>query len=100
MQMLLRLLKRIVDFAPNKMSLVNVAMIMAPNLFCVKQKSQKNRMPSIAEVDVLLATGNANVIRMLIKYQDILWMVRTGYLCFATACSNRVTIDVCRFPPS
>ena len=89
--MLLRLLKKIVDFTPNKMSLVNVAMIMAPNLFCAKQKPHKNRMPSIAEVDVLLATGNANVVRMLIKYQQILWMVRCNCLCFLIT-----TFTLCR----
>ena len=73
--MLLRLLKRIVDCSANRMTLSNVAMIMAPNLFCVQRKPSKNKLPTIPEVDILMATGNSNVVRMLIKYQDILWTV-------------------------
>ena len=80
--MLLRLLKRIVDCSHNRMTLSNVAMIMAPNLFCVQQrKPSKNKLPTIPEIDILMATGNANVVRMLIKYQDILWTVRRNSDC-------------------
>ena len=75
--MLLRLLKKIVDCSGNKMTLNNVAMIMAPNLFCVQGRSKvksKGGPPSL-ELDILMATGNANVVRMMVKYQDILWTV-------------------------
>ena len=53
----------------NKMNLNNVAMIMAPNLFLSGSKNQ-------ACVDeVKRAQGTVNIVRMLIKYQSILWTV-------------------------
>lgn len=53
----------------NKMGLNSVAMIMAPNLFLCTNKSQ----PTLQEIKQ--AQGTVNIVRMLIKYQAILWTV-------------------------
>ena len=52
------------------MTASNVAMIMAPNLFLVQSRSHRSK--PLKEVDFSMAAGTANVVRMLIKYQDIL----------------------------
>ena len=52
----------------NKMGLNNVAMIIAPNLFF-----QNNAIINITEARK--AAGMTDVLRMLIKYQAILWTV-------------------------
>lgn len=53
----------------NKMGLNSVAMIVAPNLFLCTNKSQ----PTLQEIKQ--AQGTVNIVRMLIKYQAILWTV-------------------------
>lgn len=53
----------------NKMGLNSVAMIMAPNLFLCTSKSQ----PALQEIKQ--AQGTVNIVRMLIKYQAILWTI-------------------------
>lgn len=53
----------------NKMGLNSVAMIVAPNLFICSNKSQ----PSLQEIKQ--AQGTVNIVRMLIKYQAILWTI-------------------------
>ena len=53
----------------NKMGLNSVAMIMAPNLFLCTNKAQ----PTLQEIKQ--AQGTVNIVRMLIKYQAILWTV-------------------------
>ena len=55
----------------NLMNLNNVAMIMAPNLLLIPSKKTKN----IKEIEIRMAAGTATVIKMLIKYQEILWTV-------------------------
>jgi len=65
---LLFLNKVIYNETHNKMGLNNVAMIMAPNLFF-----QNNIKININEAQK--AAGMTNVLRMLIKYQPILWTV-------------------------
>lgn len=68
-QLLLIFLQKIVNNeAKNKMGLSNVAMIMAPNLFF-----QNNAKINIDEAQK--AAGMTDVLRMLIKYQEILWTV-------------------------
>lgn len=52
----------------NKMNLNNVAMIMAPNLF-LRASSQAN----LNEVNK--AASTTDIMRMLIKYQSIIWTV-------------------------
>ncbi|XP_033726836.1 rho GTPase-activating protein 18-like [Pecten maximus] len=74
LQMLLRFLQRIVSKCrENKMSLANVSMIMAPNLFLVS--SSPSKFKGIQEREISMAAGTCNIVRMLIKYLDILWTV-------------------------
>lgn len=68
----------IVDHIENRMTLNNVAMIMAPNLFLVQSGSNRNK--SLKELDFTLAAGTANIIRMLIKYKDLLCTVSVTHL--------------------
>ena len=55
------------------MNINNVAMIMAPNLFLVQQsrKSQAQKR----DLEISKAAGTSSIVKMLIKYQDILWSV-------------------------
>ncbi|KFQ57589.1 Rho GTPase-activating protein 40, partial [Pelecanus crispus] len=55
----------------NKMSLWNVSTVMAPNLFM--HKGLPNKIPEGKEKQ--LAEGAADVVRMMIHYQDLLWTV-------------------------
>ncbi|XP_040209927.1 rho GTPase-activating protein 28 isoform X1 [Rana temporaria] len=66
---LLHFLKKVVsNEEKNKMSLWNVSMILAPNLFVYKGKgANKEEMKS--------AASTAHIVRLLIRYQDILWTV-------------------------
>ena len=74
--MLLQFLKRVVDCKENKMTMNNVAMIMAPNLFLVQSSRQRSKaMPAMKELELSMAAGTSNIVKMLIKYQDILWSV-------------------------
>ncbi|MGH0177611.1 UNVERIFIED_CONTAM: hypothetical protein FKN15_018378 [Acipenser sinensis] len=50
----------------NRMSLWNVSMIVAPNLFMYKGKTANPQ-------EMQGAAGAAHVVRLLVKYQDILW---------------------------
>ena len=53
----------------NKMGLNNVAMIMAPNLFF------NNTSAKIELAEAQKAASMTDIMRMLIKYQPILWTV-------------------------
>ncbi|XP_048589876.1 rho GTPase-activating protein 18 [Nematostella vectensis] len=71
LRVLLTFLSRIISYEKqNKMNLNNVSMIMAPNLF---HFSSSKEMPSLREVKQAQAT--VNLVRMLIKYQNILWTI-------------------------
>uniref|UniRef100_A0A8D2L107 Rho GTPase activating protein 28 n=1 Tax=Varanus komodoensis TaxID=61221 RepID=A0A8D2L107_VARKO len=68
---LLQFLRKVVaNERKNKMTLWNVSMIVAPNLFIYKGKRANQE-------EMLAAASTAHVVRLLIKYQDILWMVPT-----------------------
>lgn len=71
--MLLTFLKKVVDEEENKMNLHNVSMIMAPNLFLVA--SSRRKKASVKAIEFRMAAGTSNIVRMLIKYQDLLWTV-------------------------
>ncbi|OWF47308.1 rho GTPase-activating protein 18-like [Mizuhopecten yessoensis] len=74
LQILLRFLQKVVSKChANKMSLANVSMIMAPNLFLVS--SNHSKFKGIQEGEISMAAGTSNIVRMLIKYLDILWTV-------------------------
>lgn len=53
------------------MNLWNVSTVMAPNLFM--HKGLPNKIPEGKEKQ--LAEGAADVVRMMIHYQDLLWTV-------------------------
>ena len=72
--MLLSFLKKVVVNEENLMNLHNVSMIMAPNLFLVASAHRKKT--GLKEAEIRMAAGTSNIVRMLIKYQDILWTVR------------------------
>ncbi|KAG8442155.1 hypothetical protein GDO86_011090 [Hymenochirus boettgeri] len=66
---LLHFLKKVVsNEEKNKMSLWNVSMILAPNLFICKGKSANKE-------EMKAAASTAHIVRLLIRYQDILWTV-------------------------
>lgn len=53
------------------MTLNNVAMVMAPNLFTFQGLGSK----SIEQSEFAMAAGTANVMRFMIQYQKLLWTV-------------------------
>ena len=65
--------QRVIDHKDqNKMTLNNVSVVMAPNIFMFKGFRSK-----ISEQqEFSLATGIANIVRLLIRYQNLLWTVR------------------------
>ncbi|XP_062890626.1 rho GTPase-activating protein 18 isoform X1 [Mobula hypostoma] len=69
---LLEFLQRLIDNREsNKMTLNNVSVVMAPNLFMFKGCCSK----SSAKTQFEMATRTSNIMRYLIKYQDLLWTV-------------------------
>ncbi|KAM9164065.1 rho GTPase-activating protein 28 isoform 4-T4 [Pangshura tecta] len=65
----LQFLKKIVaNEGKNKMNLWNVSMIVAPNIFIYKGKHANRE-------EMQAAATTAHIVRLLIKYQDILWTV-------------------------
>ncbi|MGL5294974.1 MAG: RhoGAP domain-containing protein [Aeromonas sp.] len=70
-QALLEFLSKVVAFEEkNRMSLWNVSMIVAPNLFIFRGKNARQE-------EMQGAVGSAHLVRLLIKHQDLLWTVRT-----------------------
>eukprot|EP00118_Oscarella_pearsei_P004241 m.17783 g.17783 ORF g.17783 m.17783 type:complete len:636 (+) comp27554_c1_seq2:100-2007(+) len=68
---LLRFLNKLVKHeSRNKMSVANVAMIMAPNLFLSRHRNNQSK-----ESDLHLAACTFNVMRMLIEQHQRLWIV-------------------------
>jgi len=55
------------------MDLNNVAMVIAPNLFI--SLPTKNTLD-----DVAVASKTSHIVRLLIKYQEILWIVSSLYI--------------------
>uniref|UniRef100_A0A7M4FXM6 Rho GTPase activating protein 28 n=1 Tax=Crocodylus porosus TaxID=8502 RepID=A0A7M4FXM6_CROPO len=65
----LQFLKKVVaNEGKNKMNLWNVSMIVAPNLFICKGKRANQE-------EMQAAATTAHIVRLLIRYQDILWTV-------------------------
>ncbi|XP_036623889.1 rho GTPase-activating protein 18 [Trichosurus vulpecula] len=69
---LLEFLQRVIDHREkNKMTVKNVAMIMAPNLFmCPGLSIRPNE-----QGEFVMAAGTAGVMHFLIKYQKLLWTI-------------------------
>ncbi|TRY86556.1 hypothetical protein DNTS_035084 [Danionella cerebrum] len=66
---LLEFLRKVVAFEEkNRMSLWNVSMIVAPNLFTFRGKNAKQE-------EMQAAIAAAQLVRILITHQDVLWMV-------------------------
>lgn len=91
-QVLLEFLQRVIDHRDkNKMTLKNVAMVMAPNLFTFHGFGSK----TIEQSEFAMAAGTANVMRFMIQYQKLLWTVsvflRQGWrmISFKTGYLNR-----------
>uniref|UniRef100_A0A8C6TKM4 Rho GTPase activating protein 18 n=1 Tax=Neogobius melanostomus TaxID=47308 RepID=A0A8C6TKM4_9GOBI len=57
--------------ANNRMTLNNVSVVMAPNLFMFKGLRSKVSQ----QQEVSMATSTANIVRLLIRYQDLLWTI-------------------------
>ncbi|XP_054831512.1 rho GTPase-activating protein 18 [Eublepharis macularius] len=71
---LLEFLQRIIDHQnSNKMTLKNVAMVMTPNLFMFHGMGSK----TTEQNEFVMAAGTANVMRFMIKYQNLLWTIPT-----------------------
>lgn len=69
---LLEFLQRVIDKREkNKMTVTNVAMVMAPNLFM----SHTLGLKSTEQQEFGMAAGTANVMHLLIKHQQILWTI-------------------------
>ncbi|XP_074165968.1 rho GTPase-activating protein 18 [Sminthopsis crassicaudata] len=69
---LLEFLERVIDNREkNKMTMKNVAMIMAPNLFmCPGLNNKPNE-----QGEFMMAAGTASIMHFLIKYQKLLWTI-------------------------
>lgn len=72
LELLLRFLQKVVAYKnENKMSLSNVAMIMAPNLFL---PSSSKKLKNFKDWELSIAVP-ANIVKLMVKYLDILWTV-------------------------
>uniref|UniRef100_A0AAR2K4H9 Rho-GAP domain-containing protein n=1 Tax=Pygocentrus nattereri TaxID=42514 RepID=A0AAR2K4H9_PYGNA len=69
---LLEFLQRVIDHKEqNKMTLNNVAVVMAPNIFMFKGFRSK----ITEQQEFAMATGMANIVRLFIRYQNLLWTI-------------------------
>lgn len=62
----------------NKMTLNNVSVVMAPNIFMFKGFRSK----VTEQQEFSMATSTANIVRLLIRYQNLLWTVRLKSDCW------------------
>jgi hypothetical protein len=77
-QVLLEFLERVIEQKDtNKMSLNNVAMIMAPNLFMAPKVRGSNpaKNKAVWDIEIKMAANTSNIMKMLIRYRGILWTV-------------------------
>ncbi|KAL0967371.1 hypothetical protein UPYG_G00251400 [Umbra pygmaea] len=69
---LMEFFQRVIDHKEkNKMTLNNVAMVMAPNIFMFK--GFRNKISK--QQEFYMATETANIVRLLIRYQNLLWTI-------------------------
>nr|XP_040023049.1 rho GTPase-activating protein 28 isoform X2 [Gasterosteus aculeatus aculeatus] len=72
---LLAFLRKVVSHQDqNRMSLWNVSMVMAPNLFTYSQRGNKRSIAKQRE-GMEEAVGGAHLVRLMITHQDLLWTV-------------------------
>ncbi|XP_060594717.1 rho GTPase-activating protein 18-like isoform X4 [Ruditapes philippinarum] len=80
LNVLLEFLERVIEQKDtNKMSLNNVAMIMAPNLFMAPKVRGSNpaKNKAVWDIEIKMAANTSNIMKMLIRYRGILWTVPT-----------------------
>ncbi|MCJ8749875.1 hypothetical protein PDJAM_G00192570 [Pangasius djambal] len=69
---LLEFLQRVIDHKEhNRMTLNNAAVVMAPSLFMFKGFRSK----ITEQQEFAMATDMANIVKLLIRYQDLLWTI-------------------------
>ncbi|KAM4712873.1 LOW QUALITY PROTEIN: rho GTPase-activating protein 18 [Anableps anableps] len=69
---LVEFFQRVIDQqAKNKMTLNNVSVVMAPNIFMFKGFRSK----VTEQQEFSMATSTANIVRLLIRYQNLLWTI-------------------------
>ncbi|XP_069014570.1 rho GTPase-activating protein 18 isoform X1 [Embiotoca jacksoni] len=69
---LMEFFQRVIDHqANNKMTLNNVSVVMAPNIFMFKGFRSK----VTEQQEFSMATSTANIVRLLIRYQNLLWTI-------------------------
>ncbi|KAK7091428.1 hypothetical protein V1264_009109 [Littorina saxatilis] len=79
LMVLLQFLKKIVSHSnTNKMGLNNICMIMAPNLFLAP--APKGKPKTGGQHELTIAANTSSVVKMLIHYQDVLWMIPSSFL--------------------
>ncbi|KAL4649094.1 rho GTPase-activating protein 18 isoform X1 [Arapaima gigas] len=72
LKVLLEFFQRVIDHKEhNKMTLNNVAMVMAPNIFMFK--GFRHKLSEQQEFN--MASEMANIVRLLIRYQNLLWTI-------------------------
>ncbi|XP_041814332.1 rho GTPase-activating protein 18 isoform X3 [Chelmon rostratus] len=69
---LVEFFQRVIDHqAKNKMTLNNVSVVMTPNIFMFKGFRSK----VTEQQEFSMATSTANIVRLLIRYQNLLWTI-------------------------
>ncbi|KAM9839749.1 LOW QUALITY PROTEIN: rho GTPase-activating protein 28 [Aulostomus maculatus] len=87
---LLVLLHKVVSHQDqNRMSLWNVSMVMAPNLFACRRRSNKCSLAKQRE-EMEEALGGAHLVQLMITHQDLLWTV-PSFLLFQVRRMNQVS---------
>uniref|UniRef100_A0A8C4Z7U7 Rho GTPase activating protein 18 n=1 Tax=Gadus morhua TaxID=8049 RepID=A0A8C4Z7U7_GADMO len=72
LKVLVEFFQRVIDRqAQNKMTLNNVSVVMAPNMFMFKGYRSK----VTGQQEISMATSTANIVRQLIRYQRLLWTI-------------------------
>jgi len=71
------------------MSLWNVSMVMAPNLFTVRSCRNKQSIAKQKE-EMAEAVGGAHLIQLMIRHQDLLWTVS-----LRTQLQSNITVPPC-----
>ncbi|XP_058484238.1 rho GTPase-activating protein 28 isoform X1 [Solea solea] len=75
LQALLVFLRKVVSYQDqNRMSLWNVSMVMAPNLFTCRHSNSKHSVAKQQE-ELEEALGGAHLVQLMITHQDLLWTV-------------------------
>ncbi|XP_076437931.1 rho GTPase-activating protein 18-like [Babylonia areolata] len=79
LKMLLQFLRNIVSHSDeNRMGLNNICMIMAPNLFLAP--APKGKVKAGGEAELAKAAKTSSVVKMLIHYEHVLWMISGDFL--------------------